>query len=293
MKNYLKLMRLQHAIKNFLIIFPLFFSKELLNKELGILTLFGFLAFTFTASTVYIVNDICDKEKDRFHSTKRYRLIASGAISVKNAGILVACCLAFAALFSYLASRLNPYSCFLPAVYLIVNIGYSLGLKTIPIIDITILVSGFVLRLLYGSLITGIPTSNWLYLTVVTLSFYMSLGKRRNEIRREKSDTRRVLESYNITFLDKSMYMCLGMSIVFYSLWCVDSDTIARVGHNQLIYTVPLIILICLKYSLIIEGNSDGDPVEVIINDRFIRILSLVCAASMFVLIYLGGIRTF
>ena len=286
-------MRLQHSIKNILIISPLFFSKELLNKELGILTLFGFLAFTFTASALYIINDICDKESDRLHSTKRYRLIASGTVSVRNAGILAACCLVPAILFGYLASRLNPYSCLLLVVYFAINIGYSLGLKNVPIIDITILVSGFVLRLLYGSFITGIPISNWLYLTVVTVSFYMSLGKRRNEIRREKSNTRKVLESYNITFLDKSMYMCLGMSIVFYSLWCVDPVMIARVGHNQLIYTVPLIILICLKYSLIIEGNSDGDPVEVIVNDRLILILSLMCAVSMFILIYLGGLRAF
>ena len=115
------------------------------------------------------------------------------------------------------------------------NLLYSFGLKNVPVADIAILVSGFLLRVLYGSSITGIEISKWLYLTVIAMSFYLGLGKRRNELEKHGGEsTRKVLEAYNKNFLDKNMYMCLSLAIVFYSLWCTDPNTISLYNNNAI-----------------------------------------------------------
>ena len=119
-----------------------------------------------------------------------------------------------------------------------------------------------------GFNVTGIEISKWLYLTIIAMSFYLGLGKRRNELLKQKGNSRKVLKYYNQGFLDKNMYMCLALTIAFYSLWSVDPITIERVSNTDLVWTVPFVILICMKYSLNIEGNSDGDPVEVVLKDK-------------------------
>jgi len=98
--------------------------------------------------------------------------------------------------------------------------------------------------------------------------------------------SRKVLQFYNHDFLDKNMYVCLALTITFYALWTVDTMTIERIGNSNLVWTVPLVIVICMKYSLNIEGNSDGDPVEVILADKWLLVLTLILAVIMILLIY-------
>ena len=119
-------------------------------------------------------------------------------------------------------------------------------------------------------------------------SFYLGFGKRRNELKQNKeNNTRKVLEFYNKEFLDKNMYVSLGLAIISYSLWCVDPLTKTNITSNYLILTIPLIMMIFQKYSLIIEGDSDGDPIEVILNDKTLIFLLLIYIISMFVIVYL------
>ena len=234
---------------------------------------------------VYIINDIRDVEKDRNHPTKCRRPIAAGTVSVKNAWILAAVLALTAALCNGLV--FNGWATGLLALYLALNLAYSFGLKNIPIVDITILVAGFLIRILYGALVTGIVISNWLYLTVIALAFYFSLGKRRNELKQHgDSQTRKVLKAYPLDFLDKSMNMCLTLAIVFYSLWSMADSTIAAYGQ-YLVFTVPIVLLIVMKYSLNIEGESDGDPVEVLIHDKVLLVLCLAYFCAMFSILYL------
>ena len=232
MKKYLKLMRIHHYLKNVLIFLPLIFSQNLFDANLFKKTILGFLSFSILSSIVYVINDIQDVEKDRRHSTKCKRPIASGAVSIKSAYILVIFISIIGIILNYLACGFNFKAWTLVIMYIGFNFAYSMGFKNLPIIDITILVSGFLLRVLYGSAITYIEVSKWLYLTVISMSFYLGLGKRRNELKTEGSKTRKVLKYYNHGFLDKNMYMCLGLTIVFYSLWCVDSTTIQRYSNS-------------------------------------------------------------
>lgn len=284
MGKYLKLIRVKHYLKNTLIFFPLVFSKQVWQYNLFKTTLYAFIAFCFLSSVVYIYNDINDIDNDKKHSRKRHRPLPAGLISINKAKI-IAVVLLLLICFNFLASALTVQSWLLLLVYLLLNISYSKWLKNVPVADIAVLASGFVIRLTYGSVVSAISISSWLYLTVLSMSFYLVLGKRRNEINNQELDTRKVLKKYSYAFLDKNMYMYLALTIGFYALWCVDQQTITSYGKN-IIWTVPLVMLICMRYSLAVEGESDGDPIEVVFNDKFMLVLILLYAMTMFIIIY-------
>ncbi|NTU77170.1 MAG: UbiA prenyltransferase family protein, partial [Alphaproteobacteria bacterium] len=229
-----------------------------------------------------------DAERDALHPTKKNRPIASGAVSKRAAYILGACLLVATAVLQYFSRAVEWYAWVFLVIYLLLNVAYSLKLKNIPIVDIAILVSGYVLRVLYGSALGGIEISRWLYLTVISMSFYLGLGKRRNElIKQDDSVKRNVLQYYNQSFLDKNMYMCLALTIAFYSLWAVDPITIARINTGNIVWTVPLVILICMSYSLHVERDSDGDPVEVLLGDKVLLSLVALLGLIWVAMIYL------
>ena len=283
--SIIKLMRPHHYIKNGLLFLPLVFSGNLLNKDFLIVLMIGFLAFCLSSSVIYIINDIFDVEKDKLHPKKCKRPIASGEISIKFAWVLAILLLAVVVALNYIIASNNIGAWVLLGLYIVLNFAYSMGLKQIPLLDIAILVSGFLIRVLYGASIINVVVSNWLYLTVIAMAFYLGLGKRRNEMARTGSDTRKVLQFYNYNFLDKNMYLANALTIIFYSLWCVDAGTIARFS-NKLIWTVPLVMLISMKYSLNIEGNSDGDPVDVVLSDKILVVLAMIYVISILILTY-------
>lgn len=282
MKDHIRLLRPKHYLKNVLVLLPLFFSGRFFERALLGAAAAGFAAFCLLSSFIYIINDVRDVESDRRHPTKCRRPIASGAVSV-HAALTLAAALAAAVTAIGVLARFPAGGWGCMAVYLLVNLGYSFGLKNVPILDIALLVSGFLLRVLFGAAVTGIGISSWLYLTVVSVSFYLALGKRRGELRRQSDTSRKVLRYYNNAFLDKNMNICLTLAIVFYSLWSAD----AMNAGTHLIWTVPLVICLCLKYSLTVEGDSDGDPVEVIFQDKVLLVLIAVFAAVTAALLYL------
>lgn len=282
MKKYLKLIRVKHWLKNGLVFLPVFFSTNLLNVEYLLTSLLAFLVFSFTSSIVYVLNDMKDVEKDKLHPVKKNRPLAAGDISMNAAKITIAILAILASiliLLIYLSTK-NIGTIVIPIVYLLLNILYSYGLKNIPIIDVVILVSGFVFRVMYGGVATSIEVSKWLYLMIIFGAFYLGFGKRRNEIIKNGQKSRKVLELYNKDFLDKNMYVALALAIVAYSLWCVDANTIARIGNDYLFWTIPLIMVILQLYSLNIEGNSHGDPIEVVLSDK-----TLISAIALYALV--------
>ena len=285
MKRYFKLLRVKHYIKNILVLTPLLCSGCLFFTDKLFSGVIAFFAFSSLSSVVYIFNDIRDSEKDRNHPTKRFRPIASGEVSTRSAFILATALLVATFLLNALAFQI--LSTLLLILYLLLNIGYSLGLKNVPILDVAILVSGFLIRMMYGAIVTGINISNWLYLTVIAVSFYLALGKRRNELKRvENAETRSVLRAYPMSFLDKSMNMFLTLANVFYALWSMDEKTVQHYDNRYLVYSVPIIILISLRYSLIVEGDSDGDPVETLLHDKVLQALSVFYLFAMFYILY-------
>ncbi len=294
-KDLVKLMRIKHYIKNLLVFFPALFSCQLFNSNYFVKCIIGFISVSLLASAVYCINDIKDKEKDAKHPIKKERPIASGRVSVGEAS-------AFAVILVLISLLLNVFMHFnmgmslksliiassAELLYLVLNIFYSFGLKNVPIVDVVILVSGFLIRILYGAFITEIEISNWLYLTVMMGAFYMGFGKRRNESLKQGDKSRAVLKKYSKEFLDKFMYVSLIMTLVFYSLWCIDEDTIARIGNGYMIYTIPLIFIVLMKYSLDIENNeSFGDPVDVIVKDKWLMGLAALLGVVIMGIIYI------
>lgn len=270
MKKYLKLIRMKHWLKNILVFFPIFFSINLLNLHLMLKVFLAFLVFSFSASIVYVLNDINDIEKDKLHPMKKKRPLAAGEISIKIAkiitGLLV---LITVSLLGIMYNYNKDISVIIiPIIYIVLNILYSKGLKNLPIIDVVILVSGFILRVMYGGVAANVEVSKYLYLMIMFGAFYLGFGKRRNEIIKNGDKSRKVLSLYNQGFLDKNMYVALALAIVSYTLWCVDPTTIARIGNDNLFWTIPLVMVILQLYSLDIEGNSHGDPIEVILSDK-------------------------
>lgn len=280
-------MRVKHWIKNGLVFLPLIFGRELFDCRGFFVTLGGMVSFSLLSSMVYIVNDIQDREKDRLHITKKNRPIASRQISVEQ-GVLLACILfTVSVIINFIIS--DGWGFMVLLLYLCVNLGYScFGAKNIAILDIILLVVGFFLRVLYGATITNIPISNWLYLTVIAGSFYMALGKRRNEIQGQGKKTREVLKYYTAEFLDKNMYMCMAIAIVFYSMWCLDVSASKFEYSSSIVWTVPVVLVLAIRYSFDIEnGTSDGDPVEVILKDKVLILLGMLYVILIVGIIYL------
>lgn len=285
MRKYMKLMRVKHWVKNLLILTPIIFHGSLLELSRFIVAFWGWAAYSLWASSVYIINDIRDAEHDRMHPTKKSRPIASGDISKEKAfgltGILI-----FLALFinQIIAGTIGSVICL--TIYFLLNILYSVKLKNVPIVDITILASGFLIRVLYGGEITSIAVSPWLYLTVTFMAFYLVLGKRKKELLLQETNgknTREVLQYYTFSFLDKHMYLCLGLTIVFFALWAIQEESLLR------ILAVPFSLLICMRYNLKVEKNSDGDPVEVLLSDPILIGMCAIFGIAMLIMLYILG----
>lgn len=288
MKNYIKLIRVKHWLKNCLVFLPLFFSKNLYNFKLLLYCLLGFICISIASSIVYVLNDIRDVDKDRLHPVKKNRPLASGVISIKKAYmVIVILSLILVGLIGYLYYIVRDILVILiPLFYILLNFLYSFWLKNVPIIDVIILVSGFLFRVMYGGVIINTSVSKFLYLMIIFGSFYLGFGKRRNEIVKNGEKSRRVLALYNREFLDKNMYLSLALTIVCYTLWCVDASTILRVGHDYLFWTIPIIMVIFQLYSLDIEGDSHGDPVEVIFGNKVLLLVIALYIIMLFFMLY-------
>lgn len=284
----IRLCRPKHWLKNVLIFAPLIFSGNLLNPENFFKTLLGWIAFNFTASAVYIFNDLRDIETDKLHEIKKNRPLAAGQVTPTTAKILF-CLLIIAAA----GINLTASTCLQPAglllLYLIMNVLYSLRIKKIPLLDIAFLVLGFLIRIFYGASLIIETVSVWLYLTVTTMSAYLGLGKRRNELQKRIDNNHEingVLKFYTPEFLDKNMYMCLTLTIAFYALWAISPIPAMPDPSNARIWTVPLVLLICMRYSLLIESKTYADPVDVLTSDKVLILLVVLYGLYMILLMY-------
>lgn len=282
-KNIIKLLRPKHSIKNLLIFLPLIFGLRNLTLQDFRSSIAGFFVFCLVASSIYIINDYKDIEKDRLHPVKKYRPLASGAVTRKEAWITLIVLLILAITIA-IVFRFSGISIALIMTYFLLNLFYSLGLKNLPIIDITILASGFLIRLFFGSSLTNIAISALLYLVVMSGAFYLGISKRYNEITKTGSQTRAVLKKYNAEFLKSIMNMFLMLIIVFYTEWCVNANT----EHRDLyLLSVPLLIILMITYIYIAEKDKYGDPADVIMKNKYLAVMGLIFVSYLMVIIRL------
>lgn len=288
MATYIKLLRVRQWIKNGFIFLPLFFGLKLFDGSLFKIVLTGSLAFSLMCSSIYIINDITDLEFDKTHPYKCKRPIAAGVVSIRKVGLLAILLMACNIFILYsICPRPYLLRVFgISLLYFILNIAYSvLRWKNVPLIDICILASGFIIRIFFGALLANAQVSTWLYLVVIFGAFYLGLAKRRGELTiSDNAKKRKVLQFYTYNFLDKNMYMSLTITIVFYALWCSEN-----IQYRGLLWSIPLLILIVLRYNYLIENeNSSSDPMEIIVKDWVLVILGLCFLGYLSITIYLG-----
>ena len=282
--DYLKLCRPAHAVKNLLVLLPPFFGHRLLESQTLKAAPWAFIAFSMIASAIYVINDMADAENDRMNPAKKNRPIASGRVSMRGAAILLVLLIAGGFAMLCLAHDMILTSVLL-VVYFALNIGYSLKLKNQPVVDVFILASGFVLRIYFGGAWFGVVISPWLFLCILCGALCFALGKRRNEMLHINAPhlSRPVLSKYTQIYLTNSYYMFCGMTIVFFSLWTVFATN----QKTMFLFTIPLVILIILRYNLIIETtDTAGDPIPTLLNDKALILFSVIFAALSFAGVY-------
>lgn len=285
MGKWIKELRVTHYLKNCLIFLPVFFGGSLFDG-VGVCNLLaGFVCFCMGASAVYLMNDIKDVEKDRLHPKKCTRPIAAGEISIRQAWTVAVTLLLLCVIVLWFGVEVSVriQAIWVFSMYLLNNLFYSVfGMKKVPLLDVTLLVLGFYLRVLMGAVLVQIKISSWLYLVVITGAFYLAFGKRRNELKTVGNEGRDVLAGYTEQFLDKAMYSCMTMANIFFALWCTQEER-----GQKFIILIPVLLLICFKYSMDIESNeSDGDPMNVILHDKVLIGLGIAFVVLIFILLY-------
>ena len=277
-----KEMRVKSWLKNLFVFFPIVFSLEMFEIDRLIKAVVLTFAFCLVSSAIYILNDLMDVESDRKHELKKNRPIASGLFPIPFAWVLLILLMAAGLGLSF---WVNYVALILTGSYIVINLLYSKWLKFAAIIDCFCIVAGFVLRVMAGGTIVDEGVSGWMFLTVISLSLFMAFGKRRGELRiYSDGETRDVLGTYDMGFLNGSIFMCAGLTLVFYSLWSITQKT-------SLVYTVPFVMFIVIRYLLLVfKGRSDGDPTNLLLSDKILLITCALYALTMIGILYLPGI---
>jgi 4-hydroxybenzoate polyprenyltransferase len=276
----LSLLRPHQYIKNGFVLLGVVFAGQYAQQTL-ILAGFAFLAFCAIASAVYIVNDILDVKADQQHPTKRNRPIASGAVALPTAWWLAGGLSCFAL---FLASQVSLWAFSFVLTYAMLNIGYSMRWKHVPVLDVFIISAGFMLRILTGTVGLGIPPSSWLLLCGLMLTLFLGFTKRRAELLtleragvHDRKLTRRVLDDYTPTMIEQYIAISAACTILSYSLYTVSADTVARHGTADLIYTVPLVVYGIYRYLFLLHQRGKGnDTARDLYADRHL-LLTVLC----------------
>lgn len=269
----IKLMRIGQYIKNLFIFLPIFFAMKLDDTGLLFNAFIAFIAFSLAASAIYTLNDYHDIEEDRLHPTKKNRPLASGAISKPQAIIIMT------ALFASgitLIAILSPNAVVILTAYVAMNIAYTFSLKHVAIIDVTIIAIGFVLRLFIGSVVTGIQLSMWIVIMTFLLALFMALAKRRDDVLiylETGKKMRKVIDGYNLQFLDAAMVIMASVVIVAYTNYTTSTEVIERLHSEHLYLTSIFVILGIMRYLQIafVHLNS-GSPTRIVLKDRFLQL---------------------
>ncbi|HEX8037529.1 MAG TPA: UbiA family prenyltransferase, partial [Chryseosolibacter sp.] len=201
-KSLVDLIRVRHWVKNLFLFIPSFFAGHLFKSEELLMVATGALAFSLVASAVYVINDYRDRFVDRLHPTKKLRPLASGEVGSAAAWILIG---ALAASGFILAAALNTGFFYLLLAYFVMNLGYSFGLKNIPILDLFLVSLGFLLRVYSGGMIADLPITHWLSIMILLLALFLIVAKRRDDLLiNEKNGCviRKSTETYNLDFVN-------------------------------------------------------------------------------------------
>lgn len=292
MKTYLKLLRVEQWVKNLFVFIPLFFSGKIFETTQLFETIFSFIIFSFTASSIYVINDYSDIESDRVHPEKCRRPLASGAISVGRAKLVlvglvistIGLIISLSDVFGYNVLKFGAVI----SSYFVMNLAYTFRLKHIAIVDISIIAVGFVLRVLAGGYATGIVVSQWAIILTFVLALVLAVGKRRGELVNTQlsGNTRKALDGYNIQFADIVLSISVTLAIVSYIMFVISPET-QKEFTNKVFYTFIFVIFAFLRYlQQTLVYNRTESPTKMIYKDRYIQVVLALWGFAFLILIY-------
>ncbi len=289
------LSRPKQWLKNLFVFAPILFAGQMMNLDLMIKSMLAFVAFSFTSSIVYIINDIVDRDADRIHKKKRFRPIASGEVNIKEALIFA---LFFTVIVILILLKLNLLFAIVIGVYVVMNLFYSLKLKHVVILDVFIISLGFMLRVEGGASAIEVPISSWMILTTIFLSLFLAISKRRAELTGSENDNyenqRKVLSHYDVVFADQMNTVAVTGTIICYALYTVSSKAVNTFHTENLIYTTPFVIYGMFRYLYLLHRKNLGESPELIVTKDISLIINIVLWFTFsFLIIYRNKIPGF
>jgi 4-hydroxybenzoate polyprenyltransferase len=290
MPPFVEALRPHQWVKNLLVLAPLLFTKRAMEPAAWGTALLAFAAFCGAASSIYLLNDIRDREEDARHPKKRLRPIASGRLPVAAAWTLFVAMLALTgAMASLVPDDSGRWFVLWPLAYLVLNVAYSFGLKRLVIIDCMCIALGFQLRVHAGAAAIAVEASHWLLLCTFFFALFLAFCKRYEELGRQveaSGQTRATMSEYSVAFLNMMIGPLAALSILSYSLYTVSPETVARHGTDRLMYTVPIVTYGVFRYLFLVYRRSEGgDPARLLFRDLPMILSGLVYAIAVVALL--------
>lgn len=287
MKAVIRLLRIKQWVKNLFLFIPVFFAGNIFNFSKLALILSGAFAFSLVASGIYVLNDYQDRQVDRLHPRKKTRPIASGEVSERTAQVLMVILLGGGLALSFFINQLFFY---ILVIYVVLNIGYSMGLKNVAILDLFIVASGFLLRVYSGGIIANVPVTEWLAIMILLLALFLVTAKRRDDllIRSETGElVRKASQSYNLEFINSCLTLLSAVIIVAYIMYSVSPEVTERFKSSHLFMTTVFVIAGIMRYLQITFVEQDsGSPTNVLYRDKFILVTIVGWILSFYLIIY-------
>ena len=279
--------RPQEWVKNTFVFAPLFFSQNLLNLDFLAKSFLAFVYFCLASGGVYLVNDICDRERDKKHPQKSARPIASGALSVPVATAAAIVLLSTAVIGGLLVNAALGLITF---SYVALNIAYSNWLKHVVILDVFSIAAGFVLRVVAGAVLIDVMISHWLLICTMLLALFLGFSKRRYELvnlTKNASLHRRVLAEYDPLFLDMMIGIVTSVTVVAYVLYTISNETVQKFHTDKLLLTVPFVLYGIFRFLYqVYHKNGGGDPSRTLVTDKSLLLNILLWGAACGVILY-------
>jgi len=283
----LRSLRPRQWTKNLFVFAGLIFGDKLTDLHSAGIALAAFGVFCLLSSTVYLINDVRDREADRLHPVKSRRPIASGALPVGVANV-AAVVIAAMALAGALAISRDFF--FIAALYLILLGAYSFSLKHVVILDVLTLASGFVLRAAGGAIAVQVEFSHWLLLLMMLGALFLALSKRRAELVSLAANAgahRRALDEYSPYLLDQMISVVTSSALLAYAFYTTDQETVAKFGTDRLLWTIPFPLYGIFRYLYLVhQREGGGDPSEMLVTDGPLLVCGTLWVAAIIAMLY-------
>jgi 4-hydroxybenzoate polyprenyltransferase len=279
-------MRPKHWVKNVFVFAPLVFAHQLGDSQSLLLACAAFAVFCLLSSSVYLVNDIADRESDRLHPVKRRRPIASGELSARTAGVF-ALLLAGGSLAAALALSV-PFAA-VTSTYLLTNLAYSMMLKRVVILDVMVVAAGFLLRAWAGSVVIDVEMSHWLVLCTGLIALFLGFVKRRQELAGlgEATEQRPILREYSLPFLDQMISIVTASTVLAYTLYAFSPEVAAKLGTPWLGVTIPFVLFGIFRYLYLVHQRGEGEnPTLLFLSDGPLIATLLLWGAAVLMALY-------